>query len=508
EVVFRKRLPDLRLAVVKRFRVPSVPDDEIANREYRGYHLDLEVEVENLSDAAQSVAYTVEGANGLPIEGWWYPNKVGRGWGRYGLRDIVVHYDGAGPQQFACSEVVDDDVGQLGQGASMAYIGVDAQYFAAALLPAKASFADLRFRTAETLLATPKLFDRQGKDSADMIYNNPTFAVTTLAVELPAGARATDAYTLFAGPKQDDLLAAYYTADDSNYSLKGFAYYGWFAPIARLMLGILHFFYGIVGNYGLSIILLTMLVRGCMVPVSLKQAKNMAMMQKLKPEIDRIAAKYKDDRQKQARAQQELFAKHNYNPLGGCLPMVLQLPIFIGLYRALAVDVELRQAPLFTESIQFCSNLAAPDMLYDWSWVWPTWFNNGQGIFALGPFFNILPIASVALILVQQKLFMPPPTNEQMELQQKLMKYMMGFMAFLFFKMASGLCLYFIASGAWGIAERKLLPKPDAGDATPTPSGSSKKSPSNKTASKKSSPSNNGSTKSAAAKRKKAKKRR
>ena len=83
-----------------------------------------------------------------------------------------------------------------------------------------------------------------------------------------------------------------------------------------------------------------------MVPISLKQAKNAAMMQELAPELRKITEKYKGDMEKRARAQQELFRKHNYNPMGGCLMMFIQLPIFIGLYRALMVDVELRDAPL------------------------------------------------------------------------------------------------------------------------------------------------------------------
>jgi YidC/Oxa1 family membrane protein insertase len=155
----------------------------------------------------------------------------------------------------------------------------------------------------------------------------------------------------------------------------------------------------------------------------------------------------------------ELFRKHNYNPLAGCLPVFLQLPIFVGLYRSLMVDVELRDAPLITHAVQWCSNLAAPDMLYNWSWLMPETVNAGQGIFGLGPYFNILPIFTIVLFLWQQKMFMPPPTDEQTALQQKMMQYMMIFMGFMFFKVASGLCLYFIASSLWGIAERKLLPK-------------------------------------------------
>jgi YidC/Oxa1 family membrane protein insertase len=85
----------------------------------------------------------------------------------------------------------------------------------------------------------------------------------------------------------------------------------------------------------------------------------------------------------------------------------------------------------------------------------------------LGPYLNILPIFTVGLFVAQQKLFMPPPMNEQAAMQQKVMTFMMVFIGFLFFKVASGLCIYFIASSLWGIAERKLLPQPNSPPASP-----------------------------------------
>jgi YidC/Oxa1 family membrane protein insertase len=119
------------------------------------------------------------------------------------------------------------------------------------------------------------------------------------------------------------------------------------------------------------------------------------------------------------------------------------------------LDVELRQAPLFSEAIRWCSNLAAPDMLLDWSGWMPSFI---QGF--LGPYLNILPIVTIFLFLLQQKLFMPPPTTEQAAMQQKIMKFMMIFIGFLFYKVAAALCIYFIASSVWGILERKLMPRP------------------------------------------------
>jgi YidC/Oxa1 family membrane protein insertase len=222
---------------------------------------------------------------------------------------------------------------------------------------------------------------------------------------------------------------------------------------------ILHGLYYVVGNYGLAIILLTVLVRGCMFPLSLKQVAGAQKMQQLQPEIKKIQEKHKNNAEARTKAQQELFRKHDYNPLSGCLPIFIQMPVFIGLYRSLMVAIELRDAPLISNSIRWCSNLAAPDMLFDWHSYMPDFVNNGVGIFGLGPYFNLLPILTIGLFIWQQKMFMPPAADEQAAMQQKVMQYMMIFMGLMFFKVASGLCIYFIASSLWGLAERRFLPK-------------------------------------------------
>ena len=200
-----------------------------------------------------------------------------------------------------------------------------------------------------------------------------------------------------------------------------------------------------------------------MFPISRKQALSSQKMQVLQPEMKAIAEKYKNDPQKRTMVTQELWRKHNYNPAGGCLLVFIQIPIFMGLYRSLATDVELRQAPLFTSTIRWCSNLAAPDMMLDWSGFMPSFLVAPEGW--LGPYLNLFPLLTIGLFLWQQKLFMPPAVDEQAKMQQQVMKYMMFFMALMFFKVPCGLCLYFIASSLWGIAERLLLPTPKPGGA-------------------------------------------
>ena len=454
-VAFRQRVAEYGLEVIKRYRLATTEGAEDSEAGAPAYHVTLDIEIRNLSAAPLDVAYRLDGPNGLPLEGWWYANKVGREW-TVGLRDIVARHVGADdPQQFGPQAVIDGEVERM-EGNPLAYIGIDAQYFSAMLIPEKPTLDTKWIARAEAVLLSPPPKAR----SAAGRFANVSVQLTSETNQLAAGAALKNSYKLFAGPKKPELISQYTVAGDAKMSLGDLEYYGWFSSVSTGMLQILHFFYGIFGNYGIAIILLTVLVRLCLFPISRKQAKSMAAMQALRPEMDKLKEKYKNDMQKQSQEMQELYRKHDINPLGGCLPMFIQLPIMLGLYRALSVDIELRQAPLISEAVRWCSNLAAPDTLFDWSSFMPDFITSGEGIIGLGPYFNILPICTIVLWIVQQKLFMPEAANEQAAMQQKIMQYMMIFMGFMFFKVASGLCIYFITSTIWGIAERKLVPPP------------------------------------------------
>ncbi|MEX0586601.1 MAG: membrane protein insertase YidC, partial [Pirellulales bacterium] len=441
-VTFRKLLPKHALDVRKTYQLArsGEQDEDLPGA---GYHLKLSVEVRNTGQAKRQVAYRLDGPTGLPTEGAWYV--------RIGLRDFVVgiwndekeavtlhtvttHEVTAKPQDNA--GVRDDATGQI------KYIGVNTQYFASVLLPRQGDI----FQGSRPV-AVGEI------DEKMPLITNVTCRLTTKAIALEPDASFKHEYALFAGPKEKEVLEAY--------QLDPLVDYGWrlWAWIARILQRVLHFFYALVGNYGLAIIMLTALVRLAMFPLSRKQVLGAQKMQELQPEIRRISEQYKKNLEARNRAMSDLFRKHQYHPLSGCLPVFVQLPVFIGLYNSLSVDIMARDAPLFP-GIQWCSNLAAPDMLLDWSSWMPRWVQDGAFLFpGLGPFLNVLPIITIVLFIVQQKMFMPPPTNEQQAMQQKLMKYMMIVIGLMFYKVASGLCLYFIASSLWGLAERKLMPK-------------------------------------------------
>jgi len=447
-VTFRKTLPDLGIEVRKTYRLAKVPTEKIADANYKAYHLDFELRVRNIGGKTRRLAYQLDGPTGLPDEGWWYANKISHSWGGIGLRDVVVSRNGGDLEQIGCPTIADDEFGAPQKNASVGLVGVDAQYFSAVMIPQDKEGTPEKVEFAQWEAMRVGEVNEERKSRTDV-----SFRLVGESEELSPGKSITQRFRIFAGPKKPEIIA--------QYGLGDLVYYGWFGVIAKPLGQILHFFYSIVGNYGLAIILLTVLVRLSMFPLSKKQVLGAQKMQELQPEIKKIQAKYKKDMEARTKAQQDLFRKHNYNPLSGCLVLFIQLPIFIALYRSLMVDIELRQAPLLWEGIRWCSNLSAPDMLYAWTWM-PDWVQNGSGVFGLGPYFNILPIFTVVLFVLQQKMFMPPPTDEQSAMQQKIMKYMMIFIGFMFFKVASGLCIYFIASSLWGLAERKFLPKPVA----------------------------------------------
>jgi YidC/Oxa1 family membrane protein insertase len=250
----------------------------------------------------------------------------------------------------------------------------------------------------------------------------------------------------------------------------------------NLMHWLLWHLHWLIQNWGISIILLTVIVRGIMCPISRRQMYNQMQMQekmgKLAPEVKKLEEKYKGDYARINQEKTQLYMQHGINPLstlGGCLLLFAQMPVFLGLYYALQESIHFRLQPLFSW-LPWIPNLAAPDMLFGWSDQIP-WLSTPSAQVSspvyLGPFFNLLPIIAVAFMIVQQKLMQPPAADEQQEMQQKMMKWMMIVFGFMFYKVAAGLCIYFIASSLWGLAERKLFPKPVPATGGATAAGSS-----------------------------------
>jgi len=465
-VEFELPLPAYDLVVRKRFELASVPRDQQSNADFKAYHLMVEIAIENTGPEVREISYLLDGPTGMPVEGWWYSRKIGRTWSGGGLRDVAAHSLRGGPNLISTAKIVEETEEEdasvklrlsSGELNPLAYIGVETQYFAAILIPLVEEMeAAQHYKSYRGIVVG----DRHS-EKAKLYLTNVTSQVASVTHAIRSGETLRSRFQFFTGPKKRSLLEQYDVPGfPEPVNLSELIYYGWaiWGFFARPLTDILNFFYGIIPNYGVAIILLTVLVRLCMFPLSRKQALNAQKMQELQPEIKKITEKYKGDMEKRSKALQELYRKNHYNPLSGCLPLFIQMPIFIGLYRALMTDVALRQAPLVSKAFPWADNLAAPDMLLKWDHLIPVPFLTAATGW-LGPYLNVLPLITVFLFILQQKLFMPPPTDDQSAMQQKIMKYMMVFMGFMFFKVPSGLCLYFIVSSLWGIGERKFLPK-------------------------------------------------
>jgi YidC/Oxa1 family membrane protein insertase len=466
KVVFSCPVPQYHLTIIKSYELVKVEGDPATEPDAKAYNLVLSLQAVNNDTKRHEIAYRLDGPNGLPVEGAWFvTSKVGRTWAGEGLRDVIYELAKSDVSVATAMQLSDKFHKVIGESTEFTdhpplFYGVDAQYFSVVMLPVQSTAVTIEralgFRMGEVAEQRKTLTNTSFRLISKMIPLEPDNKPVTLA-----------RYEVFAGPKRPALLA--------KYDLSGVICYGWpiFQWVAVPMTYILDFFYGIVRNYGLAIIMLTIVVRLAFFPISRKQAQSAQLMQKIQPKLKELEKKYKGDWKALQAARQELLAKYNYNPSSGCLLLLLQLPVFIGLYRALQVNVELRDAPLLTHAIRWCSNLAAPDMLYDWSWFMPAAVNNGMGfpwfplfgsMLGLGPYLNLFPIITLGLFLAQQKVMMPPAADEQAAQQQKIMKYVMFLMGFMFFKVAAGLCIYFIATTLWGLAERRFMPKPASAD--------------------------------------------
>lgn len=192
---------------------------------------------------------------------------------------------------------------------------------------------------------------------------------------------------------------------------------------------ILKFFNSLVGNYGVAIILTTLLIKLILFPLSLKQEKSMQKMKELQPEIEAIQKKYKDDKTKLNEETAKLYKEKNVNPFSGCLPLIIQLPIFVALYYAFMSN-EIPQTATF-----LWFNLKRPDAIYT------------IGKFSL----NILPIISALLMIIQQKLMTPQSGEGENSVMQTTMLLMPVMMLFIFYKFPSGLNLYYVVNTAISI---------------------------------------------------------
>jgi YidC/Oxa1 family membrane protein insertase len=239
---------------------------------------------------------------------------------------------------------------------------------------------------------------------------------------------------VYMGPKELQTL------ESVNPALSKALDMGFWGVIAIPFLRLLKLFYEIAPNYGVAIILLTVLVRLLTLPMSIKGQRSMMRMQRLQPQVERIRERYKNEQEKLHHEMMELYKRNHVNPLGGCLPMVIQFPVFIGLYEALLNAVELRNAPF----IGWIRDLAAPDCLPIPGLTVP--FTDLHGI-------PVLVILMAVTAFVQQWI---SPRNPDPS-QQKMMMYMPVVFSVIFIELPAGLSLYYFFSNLLGVVQQFIL---------------------------------------------------
>ena len=434
-VEFKFVAPDGSVEVRKRYSVvrTQAHGSELENaRDTDGtaYQILMELSHENLSTDEQKLSYELQGPVGVVLENEEH-TRVFRN-----IRFGKWEDDGSvSPEELTAAKIhekhADETLHKEKWQTALKYIGVDVQFFAALLVPRDPRSGEEIRKKPWIKVAQPVLI----KGHQETAWSDISVVLRSREFRVPPGESIEHAWSLYAGPKRRELLEPGLGAAES-------LDYGWFGGIAGYMLSVLGFIHNLGVPYGLAIICLTVMVRACMFPITRKQAVGAKKMKELQPQIAELKSKYGDDRERMAREQMDLFRRNNYNPLSGCLPVFLQLPIFIGLYTALNNAVDLRLARFL-----WIDNLAAPDALFRMPFALPL----------LGQDFNILPVVTIVLFIVQQKMFMPPPTDDQQAMQQKMMNYMMIVFGVMFWHVPSGLCVYFIASSLWGLAERKIL---------------------------------------------------
>ena len=286
---------------------------------------------------------------------------------------------------------------------SLKWLGVENKYFLCAIIPkAGPAFSWVSSVPSET-------------DSS----------VTLEApVSLSPGAMTSFSYNAFAGPKEYDLLLK------QNLGLEEAIQFGIFSFMAKPFLVVLNFFERYLGNYGIAIIILTVIIKGIFYPLTKHSLKSMKQMQTIQPQMAAIKEKYKDNKEKLNKELMELYKRYKINPLGGCLPMVLQIPVFIALYEVLYVAIELRQSPFFC----WIKDLSDKDPYY------------------------ISPLIMGATMFLQQR--MTPSTMDPA--QAKMMLFMPIVFTYMFLNFPAGLVIYWLVNNLLSIAQQYYIQRAPA----------------------------------------------
>jgi YidC/Oxa1 family membrane protein insertase len=289
-----------------------------------------------------------------------------------------------------------------------------------------------------TYFMTGVIPENQGQQTLKLSADGEQVHTLLMSPEeiLPAAGRLQYNYQVYFGPKKITTLR------EAGHDLERIVNFGWFDKIARPALYLLNFFYGYVGNYGIAIILVTVLIKILFWPIAQKGLKSMKNMQKIQPKMAKLKEKYKDDSARLNQEMMNLYKTYKVNPLGGCLPMILQIPVFFALYKVLLQAIELRHAPFML----WITDLSAPDRLMV-----------GVDI----PYLGGIPVLTLLMggsMFLQQRMT-PSPADPT---QAKIMMFLPVIFTFMFLNFASGLVLYWLVNNLLSIAQQYVINKQPA----------------------------------------------
>jgi len=303
----------------------------------------------------------------------------------------------------------------------LSFMGADDRYFISLIKPSH--------KDTFTFKMNKEIIKKGEKEDVRFTFNSEPY-------NLEAGKSIHFSYEIYNGPKILENLKALGANDGIDYGI--------FAVISRLILWLLLFLYGIFGNYGIALILLTLIVKLGLYPLTKSSYASMHKMKKLKPEMDKLKEKYGTDKEKIGRETMALYKKHGVSPLGGCLPMLLQMPIWFGLYRAIQYSVELYNEPFAL-------------------WI--------QDLSVADPYY-ILPVTMGILMFFQQKM----SSAGMDQTQAKIMLYTMPVLfSFFMINLPSGLVLYIWVNTLVSILQQNYINKKLDREEGKTPKAPSKK---------------------------------
>lgn len=331
----------------------------------------------------------------------------------------------AGLQEITYSHVLEDGGAKSFDGKTGGWLGITDKYWAAALIPDQKSTFAGSFRGK-----------RASAGTEDVFWTDYQLGVQPVA----AGATHKVEGRLYAGAKQVKVVEEY----EAQYGIEKFELlidWGWFYFITKPLFYLLDWLYGILGNFGIAILAVTVIVKGLFFPLANKSYESMAKMKKLQPQMEQLRERYKDDKAKQQQELMALYQKEKINPLAGCLPILVQIPVFFALYKVLLVSIDMRHAPFFG----WIRDLSAAD---------PTSIFNLFGLlpYAVPEFLHIgvWPIIMGLTMWFQMQLNPPQPDP----IQQQIFSFMPLLFTFLLAAFPAGLVIYWAWNNILSISQQ------------------------------------------------------